>query len=196
MTSAANASVALASRYASAFIALAQDSGKTARIEQDVDRLAAMLKTSSDMAFFVRSPSISRQAQFKALEALAAKAGFDKLTSNFLGVLAQNRRLSALQTIIRVFKEELAKRRGEITVQVETAQDMTPAQLKLLQEALSKGMNRDVSIRAKVEPAIMGGMIVTVGSQMIDDSVRRKLERLKLAMGKQANQNVNVAESA
>ena len=93
--------------------------------------------------------------------------------------------------IISTVRTELSKRRGEITVKVETAQDLTPAQLKALQEALAKGVGAKISIQAKVEPSIMGGMIVTVGSQMIDDSVRHKLERLKAAMAKQANENTS-----
>ncbi len=189
MTSAQNVSHALTSRYAAALIELSEESGKTAKVEADLAAFAAMVQNSADLALLVRSPSISPKSQAKAIMALAEKAGFDALSSNFLGVLVNNRRLGAVLSVISTFKELLAKRRGEITVQVETAQDLTPAQLKALQDALSKGMKREVSIRAKVEPSIMGGMIVTVGSQMIDDSVRRKLERLKTSMGRQANQN-------
>jgi F-type H+-transporting ATPase subunit delta len=185
------ASYALTSRYAAALIDLAQDSGKTDAIARNLAELAAMVKGSPELQLLARSPSFSRESQYKGIAALADKAGFEQLTKNFLNVLVQNRRLGALTSIIAAFQEELAKRRGEITVQVETAQDLTPTQLKSLQESLSKGMEREVTIRAKVEPAIMGGMIVTVGSQMIDDSVRRKLERLKQAMGRQANQNLS-----
>ena len=194
MTSTSNASAALTARYATALIELAHQAGKTARIEQDLDRLAEMIKSSSDLTHLIRSPAISRMAQHKALTALAQKAGFDVLTTNFLGVLVHNRRLNAIGAMIRTVKDQMAHRRGEVTVQVETAQDMTPAQMQALQEALAKGMNRTVSIRAKVEPSILGGMIVTVGSRMFDDSVRRKLEKLKIAMGKQANQNLSINE--
>ncbi len=196
MASAQNASHALTSRYASALIELAEESGKSDKIAGDLDNLSAMVKSSPDLKLFIASPSISRASQINGVNALADKAGFDVLTKNFLGVLVNNRRLNALASIINTFKELLAKKRGEITVQVETAQDLSPAQLKALQEALTKGMKREVTIRAKVEPSILGGMIVTVGSKMIDDSVRHKLEKLKTAMGKQANQNTNIAESA
>jgi F-type H+-transporting ATPase subunit delta len=189
VASAQNASHALTARYAGALIELAEDSGKSDKIERDLDALSAMIKSSADLRLFIASPSISRKDQVNAVNALADKAGFDKMTKNFLGVLVNNRRLGAIASITETFREELAKRRGEITVKVETAQDMTPAQLKSLQDALSKGMGRDVAIQAKVEPSIMGGMIVTVGSKMFDDSVRRKLERLKVSMGRQANQN-------
>lgn len=196
MASAQNASHALTSRYASALIELAEKSGKSDKIERDLTELQAMARDSADLALLVSSPSISRKSQLSAVTAIAEKAGFDLLTKNFLGVLVQNRRLNALNAIINTFKELLAERRGEITVQVETAQDLTPAQLKALQDALTKGMKREVTIRAKVEPSIMGGMIVTVGSKMIDDSVRHKLEKLKASMGKQANQNINTNQEA
>ena len=191
MTSSAHASYALTSRYATALIELAQDSGKTDAVERDLTALENMIGQSRELAFLVRFPLINRTSQLNAITALAQKAGFDKITQNFLGVLIQNRRLNAILNIISTVRTELSKRRGEITVKVETAQDLTPAQLKALQEALAKGVGAKISIQAKVEPSIMGGMIVTVGSQMIDDSVRHKLERLKAAMAKQANENTS-----
>jgi F-type H+-transporting ATPase subunit delta len=196
VASAQNVSHALTTRYATALIELAEESGKSDKIAADLDGLLAMVKDSADLRMLVSSPSISRKSQLAAISALSDKAGFDLTTKNFLSVLVQNRRLNALKAIINTFKETLAKRRGEITVQVETAQDLSPSQLKALQEALTKGMKREVQIRAKVEPSILGGMVVTVGSQMIDDSVRHKLEKLKAAMGTQANQNLNTNKEA
>lgn len=195
MTSAQNLSHALTSRYATALIELAEKAGKSDKVAADLDALSKMIKDSADFRLFVSSPSLSRQSQIEAVGAIADKVGFDVLTKNFLGVLVNNRRLGGLSSIINTFKDDLAKRRGEITVQVETAQDLTPAQLKSLQDALTKGMKREVTIRAKVEPSIMGGMVVTVGSQMIDDSVRHKLQKLKAAMGRQANQNTSNKEA-
>jgi F-type H+-transporting ATPase subunit delta len=196
VASAKNVSSVLTSRYATALIELTEESGKTDAVDRDLGEMLNMVRDSADLALLVHTPSISRKAQGEAVQTLAEKAQFDALTKNFLGVLVQNRRLNALEAIIAAFRAELAKRRGEITVQVETAQDLSPAQLKSLQDILSKGMSRKVTIRAKVEPSIMGGMIVTVGSHMIDDSVRRKLEKLKAAMGRQANQNVNTNQEA
>lgn len=186
---AGNSSHVLTSRYAGALIDLAQESGKTDVVSRDLNSLASMVASSADLQHLLNSAGLSQKSQTSGLMALADKAGFSPLTKNFLGVLIQKRRLPALSGIIAAFQEEMAKRRGEVTVQVETAQDMTPAQMKSLQESLSKGMGRDVTIRAKVEPSILGGMIVTVGSRMIDDSVRNKLERLRNAMTRQANQN-------
>ncbi len=197
MAKASNASFALTSRYATALIELAHDSGKIDKIEKDLNDLSGMVRGSKELSLLVRAPSFSRKAQSQAVMALAERAGFDGLTRSFLGVLVKNGRLNAVEPIIRAVREELARRRGEVTVKVETAQDLTPAQLKNLKDALSKGMKGEVSIQAKVEPSIMGGMIVTVGSRMMDDSVRHKLERLKSAMSRQANENVSVnAESA
>lgn len=196
MTSATKASVALTSRYANALIDLAEKAGSAVKVEQDLRQLESMIKESADLLFFVRSPSINQKSQKAAILAIADKAGFETLTRNFLGALVQNRRLNALESIIRAVKDEISRRSGEISVQVETAQDLTPAQLKDLQAALSRSIHQKISIKAKVEPALLGGMIVTIGSKMIDDSVRHKLERLKAAMGRQANENIAKAESA
>lgn len=190
MAKALNASYALTSRYAKALIDLAQDSGKTSSIEKDLREFLEMAKVSNDLVLLISTPSVGRRAQAQAVMALAEKAKFNIITKNFLGVLVKNGRLGAVEAIINAFMDELAKRRGEVTVKVETAQDLTPAQLKNLKEALSKDMKGEVTIQAKVEPSIMGGMIVTAGSRMIDDSVRSKLERLKRAMSRQANENL------
>lgn len=196
MASSTRVSSVLASRYAAALIDLAEAAGKTASVERDLKALSAMIDESPDLALLLNSPVFSRKSQTDALNQLAVRAGFDRLTQNFLGVLVHNRRLNAVGAIIEAFRQQLSSRRGEVTVKVETAQDLSPAQIKALQDALSKGMGKNVSIRADVVPDLMGGMVVTVGSKMIDDSVRRKLEKLKLAMGKQANQNLKVSESA
>ena len=126
--------------------------------------------------------------------ALAKKAKFKEITQSFLGVIAANGRLNVLPGIINAVNAQLEKRRGELTVDVQVAQDMSDKQKKALQDALSKAIGKDVAINARVEPDILGGIIVTVGSHMIDDSVRRKLERLKVSMGSGANENINLKE--
>lgn len=188
--SATKASYAVTSRYALALIELASESNKTEKIERDLAELASMIKASPDLSAVIQSPSLGRDRQAKAIEALAQKAGFDGLTRNFLGVLVQNRRLNAVEPIIEAVKTELSRRRGEVAVEVQTAQDMTAAQVEALQRAISQSIGRDVALKMKVEPGILGGLIVTVGSKMIDDSVARKLERLKAAMSRQSNQNI------
>ena len=191
MSYGAKVSSAVTSRYAIALIELAQEVGKMDNVEKDLNDLDTMIKGSDDLSFLVYSPSINAAQQKDALFAIVQKAKFQELTQNFLGVLIQNRRLYTVEAISKAVGDELSKRRGELSVDVQTAQDMTDKQIKDLQAALSKGLGRDVSLKVMVEPEILGGMIVTIGSHMIDDSVARKLERLKSAMGRQANENTN-----
>jgi F-type H+-transporting ATPase subunit delta len=181
----------VATRYAAALIDLAHEQGKLDNTERDLRDMAAMIAASEDLRTLIRSPRAGKAGQERALAALAEKAKFDALTRNFIGVLVQNRRLNALEEIIRAFGHEISVRRGEVTVNVETAQDLTPAQARALAQSISKSVGREVTLNASVNPGIIGGMIVTVGSQMIDDSVARKLERLKGTMSKQSNQNVS-----
>lgn len=190
MTSAAKAPSEVSSRYAVALMDLAQEAKILDSVEVDMGELQSMIGASDDLSFLITSPLLGRAQKEKAVSALAEKADFQDLTKNFLGVLSQNGRLNALEDIIDAFSQELARRRGEVTVNVQTAQDLDPDQAQALSEAVSKAVGSGVTLNVKVEPDILGGMIVTVGSHMIDDSVARKLERLKAAMSKQSNQNV------
>ncbi|MCC6597718.1 MAG: F0F1 ATP synthase subunit delta [Alphaproteobacteria bacterium] len=183
MSSASQASSVVSARYANAFVELTAESKNFDKVAQDLNDLAAMIENSADLSALIRSPLLNPSSLKKAMQALAEKAGFQEITQNFIGVLIQNRRISELPGIIRAFKAEVARRRGEVAVQVDVAHDLDDKQKKELQAALSTAMGADVSVRLRVEPSILGGMIVTVGSRMIDDSVRRKLERLKLAVG-------------
>ena len=194
MSNIAQSSNIVASRYVGALIDLAEESKKLKDIEKDFSDLAGMVDSSDAFKQLIRSPLINEKQQFAAIEALANKARFTSVTTNFLNVLVQNRRLNILEAVLSVFQEEIAKRRGEIIVTVETAQDLTAAQVKALQAALKKETGAEIALKMKVEPSIMGGMIVTVGSHMIDDSVARKLEKLKVSMSQGANQNTNLKE--
>lgn len=187
MTSARTASSEVGKRYANALIELAEEAKALASVEADIKALQAMLQNSQDLYRITRSPLIDKKALAGAMHTIAEKAQFHNLTKNFIGVLVKNRRLPALDQIIAAFSKILSDRRGELNVNVQVAQDLTAAQKNELQAALSKAMGADVSVRATVEPSILGGMIVTVGSRMIDDSVRRKLDRLSSAVG--VNQN-------
>jgi F-type H+-transporting ATPase subunit delta len=182
---------AVTSRYALALIELAAESDKTGKIEQDLIDFSSMIASSPDLSRAIHSPSLSRDRQHSAIDAIAAKAGFDALTRKFLGVLVNNRRLNAVQPIIEAIRAELSRRRGEVAVTVQTAQAMSAAQMEALRRAISKSLGHEIALKAKVEPGILGGLIVTVGSRMVDDSVARKLERLKAAMSRQSNQNFN-----
>ena len=177
----------VAKRYANALVELAESQKILDKVEQDLNAIHAMMASSVDLRNTIRSPLIDKSALARSMAAISEKSGFQTLTKNFLGVLVKNRRLSALVEIIEAFAQALAARRGELSVDIQVAQDLTAAQKKDLQAALSKAMGADVTVRATVEPSILGGMIVTVGSRMIDDSVRRKLEKLRVAIG--ANEN-------
>jgi F-type H+-transporting ATPase subunit delta len=169
-------------RYAMAFIDLAEESKALEKVEKDVAALYAMIKSSDDLRILLSSPQLSKATQMGAVNALAKKAKFQKLTQNFLGTLIQNGRLDVLLGIIEAFYAEMAKRRGEKTAIVNVVQDLTLKQKKDLQNALSKIAGGAVALDVRVTPEILGGMVVTLGSTMIDDSTARKLERLKLGM--------------
>ncbi len=172
----------MATRYAVALIDIAAQAKALENVEKDLLELQAMLGSSPDLQNLLESPLVSREKQRKALSALADKAQFHTLTKNFIGVLARNGRLYAAQIIINTFRNELRRRRGQVEARVQTAHALTPAQTRALQEQLSKSTGSAVALNVEVNRDLLGGMIVTVGSRMIDDSVKRKLERLQRAM--------------
>lgn len=179
----------VAMRYASAFVDSAIESQKYDAIEKDLQEFAMMIAGSEDLKTFIKSPLISRLDQQEAITALAKKAKFQDITANFLALLAQNRRLSMIDSIIAAVTKDLAARRGEVAARVQTAFKLSPDQEKALQDALTKAVGKTVSVHLDVDESLIGGMVVTVGSQMIDDSIKRKLERLKIAMTSNANNN-------
>lgn len=189
VTSAPQISSIISNRYAGSFLDLAAQAKKLDTVENDLNDLSAMIDSSEDLKRLVRSPLNNSARQQAALMAIADKAKLDALTKNFLNVLVQNRRLYALEAIIKSAKKDIIRRRGEVTAKVQTASILSDAQTKALQKEISQALGSNVSLDMQVDPSILGGMIVTVGSRMIDDSVRRKLERLRTAMGSQANTN-------
>ena len=179
----------VARRYASALLDMADEAKSVEKIEKDMLALEAMLEGSEDLRRLIENPLMNRGAQRNGILAIATKAKFQKLTQNFLGVLVQNRRLGALPQVINAMKAELRTRRGEVEAKVVSAYALTPAQTNALQKDLSKAMGTNVTLSVEVDKELLGGMTVTVGSQMIDDSVRSKLDRLKRAMSSGSNQN-------
>lgn len=179
----------VARRYASALLDMADEAKSVEKIEKDMLALEAMLEGSEDLQRLIENPLMNRGAQQNGILAIATKAKFQKLTQNFLGVLAQNRRLNTLPQVINAMKAEMRKRRGEVEAFVVSAYALTPAQTNALQKDLSKAMGTNVTLSVEVDKELLGGMTVTVGSQMIDDSVRSKLDRLKRAMSSGSNQN-------
>jgi F-type H+-transporting ATPase subunit delta len=192
MSAASSGSNIVAVRYASAFLDMAAEQGVVQQVEKDMTELAVMLNGSPDLQALIANPLVGRAPQGAAIEALARQAQFNDLTVRFLGVLAQNRRLGALGAVLKAFSAELRRRRGEIQAQVQTAYPLTPAQSKALQDELTQAMGAKVTLDASVNKDLLGGMTVTVGSRMIDDSVRSKLERLQRAMTSGSNQNQHI----
>jgi F-type H+-transporting ATPase subunit delta len=182
---------AAALRYATALVEIAADSKNIDSVEQDLNDLEAMMAGSEDLQNLIKSPLMSRQQQHNAIVAVAEKAKFQVITANFLCLLAQNRRLNMLSSIINAVRMEFSKMRGEVSAHVASAFKLSPEQEKALQESLTKAMGQTVAVKVDVQEDLIGGMVVTVGSQIIDDSVKRKLERLKIAMKSNANNNAD-----
>lgn len=172
----------IAERYASALYELADDAKALDQVAADLRALKAMIGSSPDFVRLIRSPVLDRADQAKAVTALAEKAGFHDLTRKFLGAVAANRRLFALASVIEAFLAELAHRRGEATADVTSAIALTPAQTAALEQALRSVVGSKVSVDLKVDPSLIGGLVVRVGSRMIDTSLATKLRRLRLAM--------------
>jgi F-type H+-transporting ATPase subunit delta len=172
----------LAARYAAALIDLADERRALDEVAADLRQLRAMLAASGDLARLIRSPVFSRDAQARAIAALAESAEFSSLIRDFLAVVARNRRLFAIPVIIEAFLAKLAARRGEVSAQVTAAQPLSEAQLATLNEQLRRSIGSRVSVDVRVEPGLIGGMIVKVGSRMVDGSIKSKLQRLQLAM--------------
>ena len=172
----------IADRYATALFELARDSSAIDGTADDLTRLQAMIDESVDLRRLLRSPMFSREAQSKAMEAVLERAGLSQLTRRFVGVVARNRRLFALEGMIRAFRTQLARYRGEVTAQVTTAAPLSQRQREMLEDALKSALGAKVAIDARTDPALLGGMVVRVGSRMVDSSLKSKLDRLQLAM--------------
>jgi len=169
----------VAERYASALFELALDEKALAAVEPDLDTFQAMLDESNDFLRMVKSPMISAEDHENAMGALADKAGVKGLAGNFVRLLARNRRLFTLSDVIRAFKAMAADHRGEISAQVTSARPLNDAQSAELKAALKERLGKDVTLTQSVDPAILGGLVVKVRSQMIDSSLRTKLNSMK-----------------
>jgi len=172
----------LAGRYATALFELAEESNALDAVEADLSDLDGLLNESPELARLVRSPVISRTNQGNAMESVLEKSGAGELTRRFIGLLAQKRRLFALAAIIRAFRAKLAAHRGEITAEVISAQPLRSEQLDAVTKAIKDSVGRDVAVDVKVDATLIGGLVVRVGSRMMDGSIRTKLQNLQLAM--------------
>lgn len=172
----------LAGRYAAALFDLAREHDAVATVEADLEALAAAATESADLADLLRNPQVTRDAAGRAIEGVAGVLGLSPLTRQFLGVLAANRRLSALPDIVRAFAAIAAAARGEVTAHVTTAHPLDDGQVAALAEQLARREGRTVTVRTAVDPAILGGLVVQIGSRMIDSSIRTRLNSLAQAM--------------
>ena len=173
----------MAGRYATALFELALDNKAVDAVKKDLDRFDALVAGSADLNRLVRSPVFGVDEQLKALSAILAKAGITGLAANFLRVITTNRRLFALRDMIRGYRALVARHRGEVTAQVTVAETLSDKNLDALKSALkSVTGGKDIDLDVRVEPAIIGGLVVKVGSRMVDSSLRTKLNSIKIAM--------------
>jgi F-type H+-transporting ATPase subunit delta len=172
----------LAGRYATALFELARDERQIDVVGKSLNALGQALLDSREFAELIASPLVSRDQAGKAFAALAPKLQIDPITSNFLGVLARNGRKRELRNIVRAFRRLAAEHRGETTAEVVTARPLNDDQLAALKQRLRARAGRDVTIDMSVDPNILGGIVVKLGSQQIDASIRTKLNRLASAM--------------
>ena len=169
-------------RYASALFDLARDGKALKSVAASLETLRQAAEQSADFASLLSSPVVGRGKASDVMSSLSATLKLDALTGNFLKVLAANRRLAALPAIIRDFRTLLARHNGEVTAQVTSAQPLTAEQTDALRARLKAGLKQDVDLQQSVDPDILGGLIVKVGSRMIDSSLRTKLNSLALKM--------------
>ena len=172
----------LAGRYASALFELARDEKQIESVGRSLDTLAQAIVDSRDFSRLISSPLIDRDEAANAFAAVGDSLGLDQLTRNFLGVLARNGRKGQLLGVIRSFRRLAAEHRGETTAEIVTAHPLKDDQLSALRQQLRARAGRDVAIETSIDPEILGGIVIKMGSQMIDASIRTKLNRLAEAM--------------
>ncbi len=172
----------VAGRYASALLETANEQGHLAAVEADIKSVESALAESADLARLVRSPVFSAEDQEKALDGVLSKMGVNSLTLNFFKVLARNRRLFAAEDIIRAFKAMAADARGEVQAEVTSAVALTDSQIDALKHQLKASAGKDVQLEANVDPSLLGGLVVRIGSRMIDSSLKTKLATLNTRM--------------
>jgi len=172
----------IAERYATALYELADEAKALDAVAQDLKDLREMLKASDELSRFVRSPLIDRDDQTAGILAVAAQAQVGDLTRRFLGVIGKNRRLFALAAIVDAFLRELAARRGEITASVTSAAPLTDEQVAAVTDALRQAVGGKVVVEQSVDQGLIGGLVVRVGSRMVDTSIRTQLQRMQRSL--------------
>jgi F-type H+-transporting ATPase subunit delta len=182
LASEATGASGVAERYAAALFDIADERHALDPVAEDLRQLRRMLNESGDLSRLLRSPVLSRDAQGQAVAAVAERAGLLLLTRDFLAVVARNRRLFAVPAMIEAYLAKLAARRGEITAEVTVAQPLNETRTAALTDQLRRAVGARVAVDIRVDPALLGGMTVKVGSRMVDASLKSRLQRLQLAM--------------
>ena len=182
MSSAPIDATGLAGRYATALYDLADQGSALDATLADLMRLQAMIEDSADFRRLITSPVIARRDQVRAIAAVVERAELADLTCRFVGLVAANRRLFALGDMIGAFRAILAHRRGEVTAEVTSASPLSDDQSAALADALKASVGSKVSIEARVDPELLGGLVVKVGSRMVDSSLATKLQKLQIAL--------------
>ncbi|MEM8937412.1 MAG: F0F1 ATP synthase subunit delta [Pseudomonadota bacterium] len=169
----------VAGRYATALFELAKESNAVDAVEADLSALSAAMDGSPELRAFIKSPVYNRDDQLRAITAIAERAGSSALTSNFLKLLAKNGRLFSLPDVIKTFAALAAEDRGEAPAEAVSATAMTADQVSALRQELEAMVGKRVTLETRVDPDLLGGLVVKVGSKMVDASLRTKLNRLK-----------------
>ena len=172
----------MAGRYATALFELSLESNAVDQVQSDLKVFDALIESSPDLTRLVRSPVFSADEQCKALIAVLDKAGIKGIAANFLRIVAQNRRLFATREMIRGFNALVARHKGEVTAEVTVAEQLNDARLGEIRDALKSVTAKDVQVDVTVDPSIIGGLKVKLGSRMVDASLRTKLNSIKFAM--------------
>lgn len=172
----------ISGRYATALFELAKDAGQIDGVEADLNALSAALGESDDLRALISSPIYSRAQQGDAIRAIAEKMGLSDLMRNTLGLMAAKRRLFALPSMITAMQALIARERGEVTAEVTAAKALTDEQTAALSATLKESVGQNVVIKTSIDESLIGGLVVKVGSRMIDTSIRAKLNKLQNAM--------------
>jgi len=171
-----------AGRYANALFELAAEADALAQTEKDMEALGQALEASAELRAVIRSPIYTRDEQGRAMAAVAGAMGLSALVRNVVGLMASKRRLFVLDDVIAIFAQLMAEHRGEVTAEVTAARALSETQQGALAETLKKAIGREVKLNLTVDEKIIGGLVVKVGSKMIDTSIRSKLASLQNAM--------------
>jgi len=172
----------VAGRYATALFDLARDANTIDAVKADLERFDGLVAESADLTRLVRSPVFSANEQLNALSLVLERAGIGGLTAQFLKLVTKNRRLFAVRDMVRAFRDLVAQHRGQATAEVTVAEEIKDDHVAALRNALKAVSGKEVDLKIKVDPAIIGGLVVKLGSRMVDSSLRTKLNSIKHAM--------------